>query len=562
MAKFDVKKHYPLRSDRIKGGDERAPHRAFMRAMGYKDEDFEKPFIAVGTAWNEITPCNYNLNEQAKYIKKGIKSAGGYPIEFTTISVSDGIGMGHEGMRYSLVSREIVADSVETVLNAHFYDAFVGVGGCDKTIPGMIMAMARVNIPSIFLYGGTIMPGEWRGNRITIQDVYEAVGMFQSGKITEDELYEIECNACPSIGACGGQFTANTMACAAEALGISLPGSNSYPAEHPERKFVCEEVGRAIVNLLKLGIKPSDILTREAFENAIAVVSATGGSTNAVLHLIAIANEVGVKLTLDDFARISKKTPLIADLKPGGRFVMYDLHLAGGVPMIMRILLDAGLIHGDALTVTSKTVKDNLKEIEVRYSDVIRPLHEPLKPDGGIITLYGNLAPQGGVMKVSGGQIRRKHRGPAKVFESELECFEAVKQRKINPGDVVVIRNEGPKGAPGMPEMLQVTAALVGQGLIDSIALVTDGRFSGATRGLMIGHVSPEAYDRGPIACVRDGDIINIDLDNCSIDIEISEEEIRERLKKLPPPTPKYTRGVLGKYIRLVKSASEGAVTH
>lgn len=562
MGVFDIKKKYGMRSDKIKAGEERAPHRAFLRAIGYKDEDFEKPFIAVGTAWGEIHPCNYNLHEQAEYIKKGIANSGGVPAEFATISVSDGIGMGHEGMRYSLVSREIIADSAETVLNAHFYDGFVAVGACDKTIPGFIMAIARVNIPSIFLYGGTIMPGEYRGKRITIQDVYEAVGAYQAGLISEEELYEIECSACPTVGACGGQFTANTMACAAEALGISLPGSASYPAVHPERKRICELVGETIVKLVKENIKPSDILTRKAFENAIAVVSATGGSTNSVLHLIAIANELGITLTLDDFSKISKRTPLIADLKPGGKYVMYDLHMAGGVPAVMKILLEAGLIHGDALTVTGKTVEENLKSFEVKYNGVLYPVKNPLKPDGGIVILYGNVAPEGAVMKISGGNIRRKHRGPAKVFESELECFSAVKQRKIKPGDVVVIRNEGPKGAPGMPEMLQVTAALVGQGLIDSVALVTDGRFSGATRGLMIGHVSPEAYDRGPISALKDGDMIVIDIDRERIDVELSDDEIKKRLNELPPPQPKFTRGVLGKYIKLVKSASKGAVTH
>ncbi len=583
--KFDISKYYKDRSNRIKGGIERAPHRAFMRAMGYKDEDFEKPFISVGSAWNEITPCNFNLNEQAKYVKEGIKDAGGVPIEFTTISVSDGIGMGHEGMRYSLVSREIIADSVEAVMNAHFYDALVGIGGCDKTIPGFIMAMARVNVPSIFLYGGTIMPGEieygsddekerenedkkWNEKknkkriRLTIQDVYEAVGQYQSGVITADQLYMIECHACPTIGACGGQFTANTMACAAEALGISLPGSASYPATDPQRKRICYEVGLAIKKLLEKNIGPSDILTKKAFENAIAVVAATGGSTNAVLHLIAIAHEVGLELTLDDFARISKRTPLIADLKPGGRFVMYDLHMAGGVPQVMKILLEEGLIHGDALTVTGKTVEENLRDIEVRYSEVIRPVSNPLKPDGGIIILRGTLAPEGAVTKISGILKKRYHSGPARVFESELECFEAVKQRGVKPGDVVVIRNEGPKGAPGMPEMLQVTAALVGQGLIDDVALVTDGRFSGATRGLMVGHVSPEAYDRGPIAAVKDGDIIYINLDTHEINLEVHEDEIKRRLSELPPPKPKYTRGVLAKYIKLVSSASQGAVTH
>lgn len=562
MSKFDVEKYYDHRSNKIKGGVERAPHRAFLRAIGMKDEDFEKPIIAVASPGSEITPCNLNHHQQTAYIKEEIKRKGGFPIEFTTISVSDGIGMGHEGMRYSLVSREIVADSVETVLQAHFYDAFVGIGGCDKTIPGMIMAMARVNIPSIFLYGGTIMPGEYAGKIITIQDVYEAVGAYQTGKISKEELYEIEVRACPGAGACGGQYTANTMACAAEALGIALPGSSSYPAIDPERKYVCYEVGRQILELLKKDIRPKNILTKKAFENAIAVVAATGGSTNAVLHLIAIAHEVGIELTLDDFSKISKRVPLIADLKPGGRFVMYDLHKAGGVPNIMKILLEAGLIHGDALTVTGKTVEENLKEVKPIYSEVIRPITNPLKKDGGIIILRGTLAPDGAVMKISGIMTKKKHIGPAKVFESEQECFNAIREKKIKPGDVVIIRNEGPKGAPGMPEMLQVTAALVGQGLIEDVALVTDGRFSGATRGMMIGHVCPEAYDRGPIAAVKDGDTIVIDIERELLNIEVPPEEIKRRLEALPKPTPKFTKGVLGKYIKLVQPASKGAVTH
>ncbi len=559
--KFDSARYYKSRSNKIKGGIERAPHRAFMRAMGYKDEDFEKPFIAVGSVSNEVTPCNYNLHEQAQHIKNEIRNLGGVPIEFTTISVSDGIGMGHEGMRYSLVSREIIADSVEAVINAHFYDGFVGIAGCDKSLPGFIMAMARLNIPSVFLYGGTIMPGEYKGQKITIQDVYEAVGAYQVGKITLEELYEIECNACPTVGSCGGQYTANTMACVAEALGIALPGTSSFPAVDPQRRSVYYQVAKAIVNALEKDIKPRDILTKKAFENAIAVVSATGGSTNAILHLLAIAYEAGVELTLDDFAKISKRVPLIADLKPGGRFVMYDLHNAGGVPAIMKILLSAGLIHGDALTITGKTVEENLKDLEVKYSEVIRPVTDPLRSDGGIVILRGSLAPEGAVMKISGILAKRKHRGPAKVFESELDCFSAISQRRIKAGDVVVIRNEGPKGAPGMPEMLQVTAALVGQGLINDVALVTDGRFSGATRGLMIGHVSPEAYDRGPIAVVQDGDIIYIDADEGKIELELPPDEIKRRLSLLPTPQPKFTSGVLAKYIKLVKSASVGAIT-
>lgn len=562
--KFDAKRYYPEhRSNKIKGGVERAPHRAFLRAVGMKDEDFEKPIIAISSPAGEITPCNLNLHQQTAYIKEELKRQGkGFPIEFGLISVSDGIGMGHEGMRYSLVSRDLIADSIETVLQAHFYDGFVGIGGCDKTIPGTIMAMLRVNIPSIFLYGGTIMPGEYNGRIITIQDVYEAVGQYQAGNISEDELYQIESRACPGAGACGGQYTANTMACVAEALGIALPGSSSYPAIDPERKYVCYDVANKIIEIHQKGITPRDIITKKSIENAIAVVAATGGSTNAVLHLLAIAREAGVKLTLDDFSRISKKTPLIADLKPGGRFVMYDLHRSGGVPNIMKILLSEGFIHPEPITVTGKTVEENLKEIKPTYSDLVRSIKDPLKKDGGIIILRGTLAPDGAVMKISGVMTKKKHVGPAKVFESEQECFTAVQSRKIKPGDVVVIRNEGPKGAPGMPEMLQVTAALVGQGLIEQIALVTDGRFSGATRGVMVGHVCPEAYDKGPIAVVKDGDIISIDIEKETINLEIPESEIKSRLEKLPDPKPKFTTGVLGKYIKMVQPASKGAITH
>jgi dihydroxy-acid dehydratase len=550
------------RSREVTEGIERAPHRAFLRAMGLNDEALQRPFVAVASTWNEATPCNLALDRQAAAVKRGVLAAGGTPREFVTIAVSDGIAMGHEGMRASLVSREAIADSVELMVRAHCYDALVGLAGCDKSLPGMLMAMARLNIPSVFLYGGTILPGQFRGRNVTIQDVYEGVGAVLAGRMTEADLHELECSACPGAGSCGGQFTANTMACVAEAIGMALPGSSSPPAVDPDRDRYAEECGRAVLRLLELDLRPRQILTREAFENAVAIVAATGGSTNAALHLPALAHEAGVRLTLDDIERVARRTPTLADLVPGGRFVMLDLHRVGGVPVVLKLLLDAGLLHGDCLTVTGRTMAENLAGVTFpENQEVVRPLDRPLSPTGGLAILRGNLAPEGGVVKVAGVK-RLVHRGPARVFDGEEAAFAAVERREIKPGDVVVIRYEGPKGGPGMREMLAVTAALVGQGLGEEIALVTDGRFSGATHGLMVGHVGPEAQVGGPIAALRDGDIILVDAERGRLEVELDDAELRRRLADWRPPTPRYPGGVLYKYAQLVGPACEGAVTH
>ncbi|HEY9745901.1 MAG TPA: dihydroxy-acid dehydratase, partial [Oculatellaceae cyanobacterium] len=501
------------KSRHVMDGVSRAPQRAFYRAMGLQDEDFSKPLIGVATTWNEVTPCNITLREQAARVKEGIDSNGGISREFTAISVSDGIAMGHEGMKASLISREVIADSVELVMHAHQYDALVGIAGCDKSLPGMMMAMARLNVPSIFLYGGTIMPGHLRGKDLTIVDVYEAVGAYTTGKIDAQELRDIECSACPGAGSCGGQFTANTMACVSEAIGLALPGSSGYPALDPGRAAVNRQVGEAIMRLLEQNIRPSDILTRKAFENAVRVVAATGGSTNACLHLPALAHEVGVPLTLADIDKLFNETPLIADLKPGGKYVMNDLFKIGGVPVILKALLDAGLLHGDCLTVSGKTLAENLQDVVIpQGQDVVYTAENAISPTGGLKILYGNLAPEGAVVKVA-GLSRLVHRGPAKIFDGEEECFAAIERREIVPGDTVVIRYEGPKGGPGMREMLSVTAALYGQDLGQDVALLTDGRFSGGTRGLCVGHVGPEAMVGGPIALLQNGDIICVDAE-------------------------------------------------
>lgn len=550
------------KSKEVTSGPERAPHRAFYRAMGLGDKEINQPFIGIATTWNEATPCNITLRDQAENIKKSVTKNGGTPREFTTISVSDGIAMGHEGMKSSLVSREIIADSVELMMRAHCYDAWVGIAGCDKSLPGMMMAMLRLNLPAIFLYGGTIMPGKYKGRDLTIVDVYEAVGEFNVGKITEKELYEIECNACTGAGSCGGQFTANTMACVAEAIGIALPGSSSFPAEDKERAKVHEACGENIMNLLKKGIKPKDIITRKALENAARIVAATGGSTNAVLHLPAIAHEGGIKFTLEDMDKIFQETPYFVDLKPGGKYVAYDVHRAGGIPVILKELLDAGLFHGDCLTVTGKTQRENLKDVKFPLNqDVIYPIHKPLSKTGGLKILSGNLAPDGAVIKLAGLK-KLFHRGPAKIFNSEQKCFDAIINKEIKKGDVVVIRYEGPKGGPGMREMLSVTAALCGQGLGTECALITDGRFSGGTRGLMVGHVSPEAYIGGPIALIQDGDIIEINAESGMLNVELSEGELKQRKNKWQIPKPNYPSGVLAKYATLVGSAKDGAVTN
>jgi len=549
-------------------GPARAPHRAFMRAMGLTDQDLRRPLVGVAHTWNEATPCNMSMSFLAQEAKRGISELGGTPREFVSIAVSDGIAMGHEGMKASLVSREVIADSIELMMRAHCYDALYGMAGCDKSLPGTLMAIARLNLPSIFLYGGTIKPGKFRGRDVTIQTVYEAVGQYEAGLISDEDLYELECAACPGIGSCGGFFTANTMAAVGEALGMSLPGSASPPAVDEARKVFAYESGRALMRLMRRGILPRDIMTKEAFENALTVALAMGGSTNIALHLPAIAHELGIVLTYDDFTRITCRTPHIADMTPGGKYVMEDLHRIGGVPVVMKTLLDAGLLHGDCITVTGKTVAENLKKVknaeQLTKQDVVYPVSRPLHESGGIVIVKGNLAPEGGVVKVAGVK-KLKHIGPARVFDDEQSCAEAIARREIKPGDVVVIRYVGPKGAPGMPEMLAVTAAIRGQGLGDEVALLTDGRFSGATTGLMVGHIGPEAYVGGPIAILRDGDIIEIDATDPAkgkLNVKLSKEEIAKRLKKWKMPKPKYISGALAKYARLVGRACDGAVTH
>ncbi len=557
-----MEKDLKQQSKTVTNGPERAPHRAMLKAMGLKDKEIGQPFIGVASTWNEATPCNITLHDQAENIKKSIIKNGGTPREFTTISVSDGIAMGHEGMKASLVSREIIADSVELMMHAHCYDALVGIAGCDKSLPGMMMAMLRLNLPSIFLYGGTIMPGKYDGKDITLVEVYEAVGKHNVGAISDKELYEIESNACPGAGSCGGQFTANTMACVAEAIGIALPGSSSYPAIDPERTKIHEIYGKVIMNLLKDGIKPRDIMTKKAFENAARIVACTGGSTNAVLHLPAMAYEAGIKFTIEEIENIFHATPYFVDLKPGGKYVAYDVHRIGGVPVILKALLDAGLLHGDCLTVSGKTMKENLKDIKFpENQDVMLSSNKPLSLTGGLKILKGNLAPDGAVIKVAGLK-KLSHKGPAKIFNSEQDCFHAIINKKIKPGDVAVIRYEGPKGGPGMREMLSVTAALYGQGLGTECALITDGRFSGGTRGLMIGHVSPEAYVGGPIALIQEGDIIEINAEVGTLNIDLSDAELKKRKSSWQPRKPNYTSGVLAKYAKLVGSAKDGAITN
>jgi len=557
--KIDPKR--PLHSHEVTHGPSRAPHRAFLRSMGLTTEDLQKPFIAVATTWNEATPCNLSLAQQAQHIKAAVKDNGGTPREFVAISVSDGIGMGHQGMKASLVSREVIADSVELMVRAHCYDAVVGLAGCDKSLPGMMMALARLNLPGLFLYGGTIMPGKFKGKDVSVQDVYEAVGAHAAGKMSDEDLLEMECGACPGAGSCGGQFTANTMACVSEAIGIALPGSASWPAIDPDREKVDRSVGEAILRLLEQDIRPRDVMTFEAFENAMAIVAATGGSTNAALHLPAMANECGIQFTLADIDRVARRTPTIADLKPGGRYLAYDVHQVGGVPVILKVLLDAGFLHGDVLTVSGKTMAENLKDIKLPAGqDVVVPVERALSPTGGLVVLHGNLAPDGAVIKTAGVKVLR-HEGPARVFDCEEDAFKAINECRIVKGDVVVIRYEGPKGGPGMREMLAPTAALVGQGLGYECAMVTDGRFSGATRGLMIGHVAPEAMDGGPIGLVKEGDIIVLDAEKGTIDVRLSDAELAERRKSFKPIEPRYKGGALFKFAQLVSPASQGAIT-
>jgi dihydroxy-acid dehydratase len=554
-----------LRSRKVVEGPERAPHRAMYKAMGLSDEDIAKPFVGIANSGNEATPCNIHLGKLAEHAKQGVKDANGTARIFATIAVSDGISMGHEGMKASLVSREVIADSIELMVHAHQYDALVCIAGCDKSLPGSMMAMARLNIPSVFVYGGTMVPGYYKGRYLTIQDVFEAVGSYSKGLISLQELIEIENHACPSAGSCAGMYTANTMASLSEALGIALPFSASPSAEDPRRYDAVYQSGKAVMQLLELGIKARDILTFEAFENAITVLNAIGGSTNAVLHLLAIAREAGVKLTYDDFERIRVRTPHIADMRPGGSYVMYELDRVGGVPVIMKELFKHGLLHGNVLTVTGKSLEENLKDPRVREPDgtVVRSVSNAIHKEGSIRILKGSLAPDGAVVKVAAVNDRlRLFKGRARVFDSEEQAFEAISKGEIVEGDAVVIRYEGPKGGPGMREMLAVTAAIVGQGLGEHVALITDGRFSGATRGLMIGHVAPEAAVGGPIALVKDGDTIIIDILNGRLDLDVSKEELDSRRKAWKPREPRYKHGVFAKYIALVGSAAEGAITY
>ena len=552
-----------LTSRKVIEGPARAPHRAMFKAMGLKDQDLEKPLVGVSSTCNEVTPCNIHLGKLAQTVKQGIKDADCTPREFTTIAVSDGIAMGHEGMKASLVSREIIADSIEIMMRAHQYDALVGISGCDKSLPGTLMGMARLNLPSIFLYGGTIMPGNWNGKDVTIQDVYEAVGTYDAGRMSLEQLISLENVACPSAGSCAGMYTANTMASISEAIGISLPGSASPPAESERRYHMCYDTGKAIFNLIENNIRPSDIMTFEAFENAIAMANAIGGSTNAILHILALSREVGIKLQISDFERIRKRTPHIANMRPGGFYVMLDLDKIGGVPLILNKLLKKGLLHGDVMTVSGMTMKNNLESMTFTTlidNDVIKPIEHPIHTEGVLKVLYGSLAPEGAVIKIATINDT-KFIGKAKVFDAEEDAFEAISNGKVAEGDVVIIRYEGPKGGPGMREMLAVTAALVGQGLGEKVAMVTDGRFSGATRGFMIGHVSPEAMVGGPISLVKNGDEIDIDTEQGTIELMVSKREINSRKKKWKAIKPHYIKGALAKYSSLVQSASAGAVT-
>ncbi|WP_374720672.1 dihydroxy-acid dehydratase [Peribacillus tepidiphilus] len=550
-----------IRSKVISEGETRVPNRAMLRAVGFTDEDFKKPMIGVASTWSEVTPCNIHIDELARRAKQGARDAGGAPLIFNTITVSDGISMGTEGMRYSLPSRDLIADSIETVVGGENLDGFVAIGGCDKNMPGCMMAIARMNLPAVFVYGGTIKPGKLNNQDIDIVSAFEGVGKYNKGDIDRGELHQIECHACPGSGSCGGMYTANTMASAIEALGMSLPGSSSNPAETEEKLQDCYKSGAAVYNLLEKGIYPRDILTKKAFENAITVVMALGGSTNAILHLMAIAHAAEVDLSLDDFDRIQKKVPHIADLKPSGKYVMQDLHEAGGVPAVMKLLLKEGLLHGDCLTVTGKTLAENLAEMPdlVEGQKVIFPVSQPLKEQGPLVILKGNLAPEGAVAKVSGLKVKSMT-GPAKVFDDEPSATEAILNGNIQAGDVLVIRYEGPKGGPGMPEMLSISAMLVGKGLGESVALLTDGRFSGGTHGLVIGHIAPEAQVGGPIALIQNGDLITVDSEKQELTVHVSEEELENRRKNWTAP-PLVAKGTLAKYARLVSSASKGAVT-
>jgi dihydroxy-acid dehydratase len=549
------------RSAAITDGPSRAPARAMLKAVGFTDADLRRPIIGIANTWTEIGPCNFHLRELAAEVKRGVREAGGTPMEFNTVSISDGITMGAEGMRTSLVSREVIADSIELVARGNHFDGLVVLVGCDKTIPGAIMAVARLNLPSVVLYGGSIAPGSFRGRNVTIQDVFEAVGAHSRGKLADSELKEIEDKACPGAGACGGQFTANTMAMVCEFLGIATMGSGGVPAVHRGKKGQAEAIGRLVMDLVRKQLLPKRIFTREAFENAIASVAATGGSTNAVLHLLAIAHTAGIPLAIDDFQNISERVPLIADLKPGGRFVATDLFEAGGAALVAQRLLEADLLHSNAMTVSGKTIGEEAKAaVETPDQEVVRTTKQAIKPTGGLVILKGNLAPEGCVLKVAGHEFRR-HAGPARVFDSEEAAFAAVQQNQIKSGDVIVIRYEGPKGGPGMREMLAVTAALVGAGLGDSVALLTDGRFSGATHGLMAGHVAPEAMAGGPIAAICEGDTVVLDIEKRTLSVDVPDSELKKRMELWTPPRARYETGVMAKYASQVSSASRGAVT-
>ncbi|MGI8715660.1 MAG: dihydroxy-acid dehydratase [Solirubrobacteraceae bacterium] len=554
---FDLKH----RSRALTEGPERAAARSYLKGIGYDDEALSKPLVAVANTWTETMPCNFHLRALAAKVKDGIRAAGGTPMELNTIAISDGITMGTQGMKASLVSRELIADSIELVCQAHMFDAVIALSGCDKTIPATVMALCRLDLPSVMLYGGSILPGYLHGERLTIQEVFEAVGAHAAGKITEEELTEIEEAASPGAGACGGQFTANTMAMAFEVLGISPTGLNMIPAVNPRKPQVAEQAGALVIDVLKRGLRPSDYITRDSLENAIAAIACSGGSTNGVLHLLALAREMDIELAIDDFDEISERTPLLCDLKPGGQYVAPDLYEAGGVPLVMKRLQDAGLLHDDALTVTGQTVGEIARgATETGGQQVVRPLDRPIKQTGGLAILHGNLAPDGCVVKLAGYE-RRRQSGPARVFEGEEDAMKAVTARTIKPGDVIVIRNEGPAGGPGMREMLAVTAALVGEGLGEEVALITDGRFSGATRGLMAGHVAPESIRGGPIGLVRDGDEITLDVASRRLDVALSPEELAARAAAYEPPEQPFPGVALSKYARLVSSAAEGAVT-
>ncbi len=559
MIKFNKKK---LPSRHTSLGPEKAPQRSFYYAMDLTEKDVAKPFVGVVSTWNEAAPCNIALMRQAQSVKKGVKSSGGTPREFCTITVTDGIAMGHEGMKSSLVSRDIIADSTELTVRGHCYDALVGVAGCDKSLPGLMMAMVRLNVPSVFIYGGSILPGRFNGKDVTVVDVFEGVGKYSSGKMTANALKKLELKACPSAGACGGQFTANTMACVSESIGLALPYSAGTPAPYEQRDKYALLSGKAVMNLLKKNIRPRDIVTKKSLENAATIVAATGGSTNAALHLPAIANEIGIKFDLMDVAKIFKKTPYLADLKPGGKYVARDMWKAGGVPMLLKTLLDGGYIHGDCMTVTGKTMRENLKNIKFNVNQkVMRKHNNPLSQDGGVVGLKGNLAPEGAIVKVAGLK-KLQFTGKARCFNTEESAFKAVQKRKYKDGDIIIIRYEGPKGGPGMREMLQTTGAIYGQGKGEKVALITDGRFSGATRGFCIGHVGPEASIGGPIALLKNGDVIDIDAKKGTINVRLSKKELSKRRRKWKPKKMNFGNGTLWKYAQTVGPAYLGAPTH